>query len=178
MTEALEAADREVPKYLETLKATTNPASLGKAAFAMACFWTGEYELGKIDGVVATEAGWLEGREVTYVHFDKDKIDTKQLVQEAAKVKCAQKVYLPDGKAVAALPTGRLTSAYRTAKQADQKRQIARWYALRKVPALNPMQLSKLNAFAPRDREQALSWLSPRQRAMLEANSGAAPTNR
>jgi len=136
----------------------------------MHCFWTGEQRLGLIDGVVSTEAGWFEGREVTRVVYNRDVLTLEQLADHAAKARCADKVYAPDDetKALSNFSTGRLTSDYRSAKPSDQKKQVAHWRALRHVPWLTPMQLTKINAFAPVDREIALAWLSPRQRELLK----------
>ena len=153
MIEALEASDREVPNYLRTL------APLGKteqAAFAMHCFWTGEMEIGKIDGVVATEAGWLEGREVTLVDFQPGKVSLNELTKKAAAAGCAQKVYPEPGK------------RYRKAKSSDQAKQI-QGTPVAKVPNLTALQRTKLNSFWRTDRKRALEWLSPRQVATLKA---------
>ena len=56
MTAALEAVDRSVPNYLRGVAAEHDRDNLREAVFAMSCFWTGEYQLGSIEGVVTTEA--------------------------------------------------------------------------------------------------------------------------
>ena len=167
MIDALKLAKRPVPKYLETIAGVSPNESSDHAAFAMSCFWTGEYKLGKIDGVLATEAGWLDGREVTLVRFDKNRVSLNSLAQQAAKVQCAQKVYTQSGKPIAGLKGGKLDRGYRTASAGDQKRQVSRWTALRKVPGLNAMQLTKINSLAPDSMQQAVTWLSPKQREFL-----------
>jgi len=83
MIEALAASGREVPPYLEGLAPQEEIAT---AAFAMPCFWTGEYELEKIDLVVSTEAGWQEGHEVTLVRFLPATVDLPTLAKLAAAV--------------------------------------------------------------------------------------------
>ncbi|MEO1617212.1 MAG: VPGUxxT family thioredoxin-like (seleno)protein, type 2 [Planctomycetota bacterium] len=167
MAETLEARDRSIPRYLQTLVSLGKTASHEQVAFAMHCFWTGEYRLGGIEGVIATEAGWLDGREVTLVRYDTSQLDLETLAQRAAKVRCADKIYTADGRSLAGLRAGKLDKRYRTASAADQKRQIARWQTLAKVPGINAMQLTKLNAMAPDDMGSALEWLSPRQRALV-----------
>ena len=74
MIETLEKSKRKVPKYLQTIHSVSDRSSHDQAAFAMHCFWTGEYQLGRIDGVITTEAGWLDGREVTLVRYDKTRL--------------------------------------------------------------------------------------------------------
>lgn len=166
MIETLKKHNRPVPKYLQTLAADSSQQDM--AAFAMSCFWTGEYQLGKIDGVVATEAGWLDNREVTLVRYDRKKLPLNALAKEAAKVRCAQKIYTRDSAKVGGLASGRLDSSYRAAKQSDQKRQLIRFEQLRGISTLNDMQLTKLNALAPIDLGLALEWLSPNQRSLVQ----------
>lgn len=170
MISALNAAKRPVPKYLQTVAASGNESNHANAAFSMSCFWTGEYELGKIDGVVSTEAGWLDGHEVTLVQFDESQLPLSSLAKKAAEVRCANKVYTDDGKSVGRLPGGKL-EGYQPASDSDQKKQISRLPALYSVPGLNEMQKAKINSHASSSTEQALQWLSPRQRESL-ANSG------
>ncbi len=169
MIEALLTAKRRVPTYLRVVAMEQNTLKHQRAAFAMFCFWTGEYELGKFDGVISTEAGWLEGREVTLVLYLEDRLSLRDLAKQAAEVKCARKVFVATEQERHMLSTatrlnvGTLDHRYRTARASDQKKQLQRWN-LAGVPNLTPMQLTKLNAFGPDDRQQALQWLSPRQR--------------
>lgn len=160
MIEALEASGRDVPLYLRAVALENKADDLSTAAFEMHCFWVGEMELGKIPGVVATEAGWIGGREVTRVIYDSSSISPGALEEAAEAAECADRTYEPgrDG----------LLTGYSAAKESDQKRQLMRWEALKRVPDLTPMQLTKLNAFATVDMDAALAWLSPRQRRALE----------
>lgn len=171
MVQALEQAKRPVPKYIVALAAGGGD-QYGEAAFAQHCFWTGEYELGHIDGVIATEAGWLDGREVTLVQFDKNQLALEALIQQATQSKCADKVYTRGGHVVGSTEAGVLDDSYRRAEAKDQKRQLMNWP---KIPGLTKMQATKLNALAPRDREAALAWLSPQQRRALGAASAGEP---
>ena len=173
MVQALQAAKRPVPKYLEAL-AQQQTDSKAVAAFAMPCFWSGEVALGGIEGVVATEAGWLERREVVLVTYRTDAVALEDLVNKAMEVKCAMKVYVPKEEQVAIAQEAGAKSAgtftikqYKTAKPEDQKRKIVR-LPIGSVPGLCPMQLTKINALFWADREAALEWLSPRQKALLE----------
>ncbi len=170
MIEVLEKRELSVPDDLRALTASassspatttttatseTNPPStaepkLAKAAFAMHCFWTGEMKLGQIDGVFETEAGWLEGWEVTLVHYDPAKISFTDLVKQAKNFDCANKVY--------ADPKG-----YRPASPSDQKKQIQGTPFARLN--LTPQQATKVNAFARTDPKKAFSYLTPEQQA-------------
>ena len=166
MVSALEAGNRSVPAYLTTLAAPKG--EVGEVAFAMHCFWTGEANLGGLDGVLRTEAGWLQGREVTRVWFDRGVLDFERLLEAARIFECARAVF-SDGeeerelaRSKGKLPVGSM-EGYRVAKASDQKRQIPG------TPVagleLNPRQATKVNAWVRRDLEKALEWLSPGQRA-------------
>lgn len=172
MADALEAAKRKVPPYLELLADESDAGKLGTAAFAMDCFWVGEAKLGAIDGVVGTEAGWLQGREVTLVRFHKDRIAFEKLVKEAAKVDCARKVYAENNRDLDAaeqlkgVAAGLLGKSYRPASRSDQKKQIQRT-PFEKLD-LSPAQAAKVNAFARTDPKRAITYLTPAQRAELD----------
>jgi hypothetical protein len=158
MVEALAKEKRTVPKYLKAVADENDTENQGVAAFAMPCFWTGERELGGIEGVVSTEAGWMGHREVTRVVYRKNVLSPDALAEKAAQVQCADQVYTSQ----------QVNARYRKARASDQKKQIARSKVVAKLPGLTAMQQTKLNAFAGADRAEALSWLSPRQREALK----------
>jgi len=176
MIEALRAAKRPVPKYLQALHAETATDRLAASAFAMHCFWTGEVALGGVDGVVTTEAGWLEGKEVTRVVYDPTRISLPALAAKARAAKCATKVYAPaDGASgLQGFETGVLDERYRKAQASDQKKQIEHWKAIHALPGIIDMQKTKINALAPSNRTAALEWLSPRQQSALRTLEQAA----
>lgn len=151
MVEALEASRREIPAYLRALAL---PEKQAEVAFATHCFWIGECELGKIDGVVSTEAGWLDGREVTLVRYLPNELAPDELEQRAAAMNCADKIYRDPG------------NRYKPAKDSDQARQL-QGLPLKSISGLTELQLTKLNAFLRSDPDKAQAWLSPRQRAIL-----------
>ncbi len=170
MAKALEKAGRKVPLYLKALAGTTAANSPGLAAFAMFCFWTGEYRLGGLPGVLTTEAGWIEGREVTLVNFDREQISFATLLNAAVKFDCAKKVFTSHAKDTqvasrSRLDVGALPGSYRIARTSDQKRQLnGTNYQKMK---LSPVQATKVNAFVRTNPNMALSWLSPRQQKQL-----------
>ena len=170
MVLALDQEGEKIPLYLKSLADLSDTEHHKEALFAMACFWVGEFELGKLPGVVKTEAGWYDGREVTRVTYHTQHTAIAQLITQAARVQCAQKVYLPPGTQA---PDTRISvgifkeQGYKKARESDQKKQIQNWKALKRVPNLNPMQLTRINAWAPISRREALEWLSPRQRESL-----------
>ncbi len=171
MCQTLEESKKEVPFYLQNLSQEYDNPNIKEVAFAMYCFWTGEMELGAIDGVIKTEAGFFDGREVTRVWFDSKTISLAKLIARAAGVKCANKVYVSSKEDVASTTT-RLQvqhfdiESYRKAPFADQKRQI-QGTAFMKLN-LTLMQLCKINAFARKNMEKAWTYLSPTQQRKLK----------
>lgn len=124
---------------------------ISRIAMSQYCFWTGELEIGGIEGVVRTEAGWLEGHEVTLVDYDESVIKQDALVKKAKAASCANKVY-----------SGNALAGYRTAREADQKRQL-QGTAFAKVPNLTDYQKTKLNAFARGNPRKAKTFLTQDQ---------------
>lgn len=172
MMASLEAAERSVPVYLKELAEERERDRHVRTAFAMPCFWTGELRLGGLKGVVATEAGWLDGREVTLVTWHRDRTTLKDLVLAAEKVRCAEEVAVSTEAELKQLPestrlrAGLLTKDYRPARDSDQKRQLAG------TPfasiAMTPRQATRVNAWARVDREKAKTFLTPLQLQELE----------
>lgn len=191
MVAALEQAQQPVPQKLRALAGKTAAienkqlpslvanlvpltfASTPKtktAAFAMYCFWDGEPKLGRLDGVLTTEAGWLDGREVVKVVYDPSKLAWKRLAREAEKVDCAHRIYAPtsaevaEAEAISNRPVFLYEEGkYRIAKASDQKR-VLRASALRGL-TLSPEQATKVNAalrFSGWPEVQ--KWLTPEQR--------------
>ncbi|MBC7774375.1 MAG: thioredoxin family protein [Phycisphaerae bacterium] len=72
MRRALDLTGVIVPRYLEHLEEelAAREAGLQTATFSMYCFWTGEGAFGSISGVIETEPGYQDGKEVVKVQFD------------------------------------------------------------------------------------------------------------
>jgi len=167
MTEALESAGRPVPHYLEVTAYESDPERQETIAFAQSCFWSGEVALGQVPGVIATEAGWMEGREVTLVRYRPDLVTLDALIEQAVAANVSDKIYVPtleqrkivdhDGS----LKVAALDESYRRADDEDQKRQIGE--SVFAELDLSDMQRTKVNAFASVDMQKAFAWLTPAQ---------------
>lgn len=119
-----------------------------RVAFSQYCFWTGEMKIGAIDGVTRTEAGFLNGREVTLVDYDPEEISLTELTHKAKAQGVATGVFTDWEK------------GYRKAPHSDQKRQLqgTRYTKLN----LTPEQATKVNAFARTDPRRADGFLADR----------------
>jgi len=171
MIEALVAAKQPVPGYLEVVALEANTDRQATVAFAQSCFWSGEMLLGRVRGVITTEAGWIENREVTLVRYRPDLAPLDALVEAARTAGVADAVFVTNREQGEQLGGTRLEVAmmdgrYRRARDTDQKRQIQG--SVFAGIELSPMQSTKVNAFVTSDVEAALSWLTPGQRAELE----------
>lgn len=168
MIATLTKAKRPVPAYLSLLAAEHSPR-LKQAVFSMYCFWTGEMALGQIDGVITTEAGFMNGREVTLVRYDPDVIMLPKLIAAAEKVECANAVHVPVGdleQAKASRLNVGTISGYRAAPASDQKKQLQGTAAEKLL--LTGAQATAVNAWIRADTRRALSFLTPSQRARAE----------
>ncbi len=72
MRRALDLTGTIAARYLELLEEelSAREAGLETATFSMYCFWTGEGTFGAIPGVIETEPGFQDGKEVVKVQFD------------------------------------------------------------------------------------------------------------
>jgi hypothetical protein len=169
MIATLTITRRPVPAYLKLL-ASEHSTQLKQAAFVMGCFWTGELSLGQIEGVITTEAGFIAGREVVLLQYDPNLISLPKLIAAAEKVNCAEAVHVPVVDLDKA-PDSRLSmatlSGYRTAPLSDQKKQLGGTAA--QTLNLTGAQATKVNAWIRSDTENALQYLAPSQRKLLQA---------
>lgn len=171
MIAALEAAKRPVPGYLVLAREELSPEPLERAVFAMACFWHGEGALGAVDGVRATRAGWLEGREVVEVEYSPARLPLAELLKLARTEGCAERVWVESGarldlarEALGDAARERV-QAPQPAKSSDHERSL-RAAAHFWLP-LTPLQRTRINARLSSGREAA-DLLSPSQRGLLE----------
>lgn len=142
-----------------------------RVAFSQYCFWTGEMKLGQIDGVVRTEAGFLDGHEVTVVDYLPASVSLSDLVRQAKAAGVADRIHFPAGAPSAAVGVkegAALDRSYRPAPASDQKKQLE-GTPLAQL-ALTPEQATKLNAFYRVDPAKAAQWLTPAQRSQLQAS--------
>ncbi len=118
--------------------------SVKQVAIAQYCFWEGEMKIGAIEGVARTEAGFLDGNEVTLVDFDPETISAEDLTKKAEAAGVATRIYSSlDG--------------YQKAPASDQKKQLqgTKYAKL----ALTPEQATKVNAFVRTAPERLAEFL-------------------
>ncbi len=127
-------------------------------------------EIGAIEGVVRTEAGFIGGREVTLVEYASEQLALEELARRAKQAGVADLVHLEAGAArsVAGVAAGPpLDQTYRTAPASDQKKQI-QGTPFAKLP-LSAAQATKVNAFARQNPAKASEWLTRRSGSKSKA---------
>ncbi len=82
MINALKAEEKDIPEYVkilgQELTINYNNPNLKETHYKMYCFWTGEKQLGSQEGVLLTQAGFMNG-EVVKVKYDASKISKEKL---------------------------------------------------------------------------------------------------
>ncbi len=173
--QALQAAGQRTPQWLKSLDAPSAESTM-TATFAMHCYWVGEAQLGALDGVLTTRAGWVGEKEVVNLVYDPATIEYETLLESALNMECASTVYtlddeqkrialaIVDEKTVEALTD---LVRIRLAKSSDQKYSLDN-SNLRFLP-LTETQAVKVNAILASSNQHGLAnWLSPRQQDLLK----------
>jgi Thioredoxin-like/Peptide methionine sulfoxide reductase len=171
MVAALNKSGKAVPRYLELLNEEMTAELLGtKTAYlSMYCFWTGEKELGKLPGVVKTEAGFMNGHEVVALEYNPRLLSYDDLLKAGSQVKCADAVYTDEAteqaKADKVLGKGRSkgTSTYR--RDPETKYYLYQ-SAYRAVP-MTDLQAARVNSLLAKGQSPD-EVLSPRQIALAK----------
>lgn len=145
MEAALTKSGKEIPEFMQLLKQEIGAVEVGtkEATFKMYCFWSGESHLGDADGVVATEAGFMNGYEVVKVNYDPAVISEATLESYAKEAKC--NMVSSEGKF-----------------RKDKDPQYYLKHSDYKYLPLSAIQKTKINS-ALKNRKDARGYLSPTQ---------------
>jgi hypothetical protein len=177
MTKALGQRGQSVPGYLALLQEemTAYQRGTATASLSMYCFWTGEKQLGQLSGVVATQAGFMDGREVVRVTYDPAVLPFEELVEAGQSARCADGVYvngLPRQE-LAAKVVGSKAVHSETAFRPDDTPKYYLAQTLYRFVPMTPLQSARANALIGKgDSPEAV--LSPRQ-IQLAAQISARP---
>ena len=166
MKEALIAEKKEIPAYLSLLaeELYAEESGLKETYFSMFCFWTGEKQLAKQSGVVYTEAGFMDGKEVVKVRYAPSIISYDKLLERASKMQCASGVYSDDEyeRKIASSEIGKDKSKYTKSFRKDSEdKYYLRHSNLRFLP-LTDLQKTRINSMLG-DRLDPTELLSPIQ---------------
>jgi len=84
-----------IPQYLILLEKELT-SQHEECFLSMYCFWTGEKEIANIPGVIETQAGFMEGREVVKVTYDKYSTNPKKIKKTASKKSSGDELFLKE----------------------------------------------------------------------------------
>jgi hypothetical protein len=90
MAGALIKSAGKAPRWLQLLadELSVPDESRKTTVYSMYCFWTGEALFGRVNGVLATEAGFANGKEVVKVTYNPSLISKPQLDKIANSGSC------------------------------------------------------------------------------------------
>lgn len=149
---ALKTEKKPIPEYIkilgQELTINFNTPNLKEAHYKMYCFWTGEKKLGAQEGVLLTQAGFMNG-EVVKVKYDATKVSEETLNDYA--------------KANKMKPVKASNNYYWSKKDEDYYLQHSK---LKYLP-LSEIQKTKINS-ALGHQLSPLTYLSPKQISWLK----------
>ena len=171
MVRALVEIGQPVPSYLSLIKEELSAQESGieKTTLSMYCFWTGEKELGKLDGVVHTEAGFMDGREVVNVYYDPKEIGIEEVIKEGSAARCADRIYASDEAQAKQAKKIAATKSVSTAKtfRLDREPKYYLSKTIYQYLPMSPIQAVKANVLVGQGKKPT-DLFSPRQLAMVE----------
>lgn len=151
MLKALNAEKKIIPEYVkilgQELTVNYNAPNIKETHYKMYCFWTGEKQLGSQDGVLITQAGFMNG-EVVKVKYDASKI-SKEKLNTFAKANKMQPV-----------------ESKKDFTWAEKDEDYYLQHSQLKYLPLSLVQKTKINS-ALGNRKSPLPYLSPKQKQWL-----------
>ena len=147
MQKALKKKEKKTPGFLKLYGHELSARKSGAKEtryFKMYCFWSGEKHFGAMNGVLATEPGFIGHSEVVKVSYDDRIVNEKELIAYAKKASCTP--ILNDG-------------SYRVASNDDKY--YLKHTNYRYLP-LTELQKTKINS-AVGNGESGAKYLSPKQ---------------
>lgn len=141
---ALTESGTIIPEYLELLEKDLS-ANTDEIFLSMYCFWTGEKEIANLPGVVSTQAGFMDGKEVVKVEYDKNVNSANKIKKAASKKSCGDHLYTSD-----------------TGYRVDRESKYYLQHSLLKHVPMTELQAAQVNR-ALAVKGDPLSFLSPRQ---------------
>lgn len=171
MISALTLSNKAIPAYLSLLQEELQAKASGteKATLSMYCFWTGEKNIGQLEGVISTVPGFVGGREVVQLEYDPNTITFDELVTKASEQNCAQYVYTENEsqKKIASKIVGTSRTASSGTFRMDREPKYYMSKTIYQYVPMTPLQATKANSLIGQGlRPDAL--LSPRQLALLK----------
>jgi len=161
------ASNKLIPPYLDLLQQEYSARDLRETHLSMYCFWSGEKNLGSLDGVVATKAGFMNGAEVVKVKYDVNRLKEKELLSYAANKRCADGVFSDDQRELKAAKKLKIRTNNKGKFRPDKQPKYYTYNTKYKYLPMTDLQALKVNT-ALSKKQNPDEFLSPRQLEMLE----------
>ncbi len=169
--EALEEAKGKIPTYLQLRdRELSSRGHRETAIFNMYCFWSGEAGLGRLDGVVRTRPGFLEGTEVVRVTYDSRQTSYEKLLEAAKLSGAASSVFATSEKQFETAESVFGDSVELTREDvrvADDDRKYHLQHSPWRAVEMTELQRTRVNSALEADRDPR-EYLSPTQREQVE----------
>jgi len=145
MRSSLDLSGVAVPQWLELLEEElqAREAGLHTATFSMYCFWSGEALFGDIPGVIETQPGFQNGKEVVQVKYDPARVSHEQLEAQSQ-------------------PKGVIACKYNDGFRLDHEPKYYLLHSKYKGIKMTSLQACRVNSALSR-KESPEGFLSPRQ---------------
>lgn len=156
-----------IPEYLDLLYQETITVDVRETHLSMYCFWSGEKNLGALDGVVTTNAGFMNGTEVVKVKYDASKVSEEKLISFAIEQRCADAIYTNDKREEKVAKKYNIRTKNEGKFRADREPKYYIYKSeYRHLPMTN-LQALKVNT-AISNHLSPVEYLSPRQLELLQ----------
>lgn len=161
----------DIPAYLSLLHEELNARQTGVETtyLSMYCFWSGEKSLADINGVIETQAGFMDGREVVKVNFAPATLNYVDLIQKAKTKSCASHVYTDNlvQQLAAEKVVGSGKTSEKKAFRIDRETKYYLYKSSYKYLPMTSLQAVKANSLIGKGQSPN-SVFSPRQLALLK----------
>ena len=171
MVDAISLQRQEPPMYLQLLQEELQAKANGteQTTLSMYCFWTGEKNYGQLPGVIATEPGFMNGREVVQVTYDPSVVTFQEVVHTGQRAQCADRIYVHDKQQEEAaqqlIEAGKIRKKSSFRPDSEPKHYLSKT-PYRAVP-MTTLQAARANALIGQGKSPE-RVLSPRQIAIAQ----------
>lgn len=166
LSKGILASNKLIPEYLNILQQEYSAKDLRETHLSMYCFWSGEKNLGNLNGVLSTKAGFMNGAEVVKVKYDAGILKETNLMSYAANHKCADGVFSNDKRELSAAKKLNIRTQKKGKFRADKQPKYYTYNSDYKYIPMTSLQALKVNT-ALSNRLSPEEYLSPRQLELL-----------
>jgi hypothetical protein len=166
LRKGIEADKKLIPKYIQLLEEEYT-ALKKEIVLEMYCFWSGEKNIAKTKGVIKTEPGFSNGREVVKVTYDESATNASAIITEASKTKNADAVHTNDKAMKDELTPEKIIVKNLSNFTLDKDIHYYLKNSIYSNIYMTPYQATKINSLIAENQNPDL-YLSPRQMILLE----------